>query len=253
MLATPLDVRVREFTVPDRDRASTFLPPPTPSLSPLGNTVTLLSSSVTPLHATTLPMEATYHTDLSRAPTTNGDQTLHVHDSWTRGRWTGVPIRAIIPLPRRTQQAVRSTPLSPSDVRRNAGAHAGTCATSVNDNDNNSDRRLRDDMDSGDDSEENESHAVVVINHEVGCCSYESITAAVGLSSWSFEELRVECYAQSFIARGGKPLPVDKPSLAIPPAFVPRPVPRWTRRSSAQRTGRVLEKQCAKYTTENTY
>ncbi|KAF8840363.1 hypothetical protein BDN67DRAFT_1003049 [Paxillus ammoniavirescens] len=239
MLATPLDVRVREFTVPDRDRASTFLTPPTPSLSPLRNTVTVLSSSVTPLHAT-LPMEATHHTDLSRAPTTNGDQILHVHDSWTRGKWTGVPIRAIIPLPRRTQLALRSAPLSPSDVRHDAGTPTSTFATSesilpparqgvnlnFNDNDNNSDRLLRDDMDSGDDSEENKSHAVVAINHEVGCCSYESITAAVGLSSWSFEELRVECYAQSFIARGGKPLPADKPSLAIPPAFVPRPVPR---------------------------
>ncbi|KIJ05296.1 hypothetical protein PAXINDRAFT_21429 [Paxillus involutus ATCC 200175] len=204
MLATPLDVRVRDFTVPDRDRASTFLPPPTPSLSPLGNTVTLLSSSVTPLHATTLPMEATYHTDLSRAPTTNGDQTLHVHDSWTRGKWTGIPIRATIPLPRRTQLAVtgRSAPLSPSDVRRNAGAHAGTCATSFNDNNNNSDRRLRDDMDSGDDSEENESHAVVVTNHEVGCCSYESITAAVGLSSWSFEVSRVDGFIRNTLVYG---------------------------------------------------
>ncbi|KIK92769.1 hypothetical protein PAXRUDRAFT_34370 [Paxillus rubicundulus Ve08.2h10] len=240
MLATPLDVRVREFAVPDRDRATTvFLPPPTPSLSPLG-TDTLLSSSVTPLHAT-LSMEATYHTNLSRAPTTDANQTRHVHDPWSRGKWTGVPIRAIIPLPRRAQLALRSAPLnqSDSDVRGDAATRtSSTRATSesilpltgqgVNfwDNDNNSDRLLRDDMDSGDDSEENESHAVVAINHEVECCSFESITAAVGLSSWSFEELRVECYAQSFIARGGKPLPVDKPSLAIPPAFVPRPVRR---------------------------
>ncbi|KAG8220489.1 hypothetical protein J3R82DRAFT_3185 [Butyriboletus roseoflavus] len=88
------------------------------------------------------------------------------------------------------------------------------------------------DVDSGDDEDDEEEEEYegrvegYVGRATLWCCSYESITAAEGLSAWSFEELRVECYAQSLVARGTKPPLAVQPALAIPPAFVPRSVPR---------------------------
>lgn len=53
---------------------------------------------------------------------------------------------------------------------------------------------------------------------------YQSITATSGLSQWSFEELRAECYAQSQIATCARPpnVPLGAPLyMIIPPAFRP--------------------------------
>ncbi|KAF8963645.1 hypothetical protein BDZ97DRAFT_1919641 [Flammula alnicola] len=50
----------------------------------------------------------------------------------------------------------------------------------------------------------------------------QSITATPGLSHWSFEELRLECYLQSSVARGCPPTAVDPvatPWAVIPPLF----------------------------------
>jgi len=50
----------------------------------------------------------------------------------------------------------------------------------------------------------------------------QSITAHPALSTRSFEELRVECYAQTFITQGKPPPPVDAvvtPGAVIPPLF----------------------------------
>jgi len=50
----------------------------------------------------------------------------------------------------------------------------------------------------------------------------QSITAQPALSSRSFEELRVECYAQSLVAQGRSPASVDAvatPEAVIPPLF----------------------------------
>lgn len=51
-----------------------------------------------------------------------------------------------------------------------------------------------------------------------------SISATPGLRSWSFEELRTECYLQSRLATGVGPraVPLGAPSwMIIPPAFTP--------------------------------
>ncbi|KAJ3885817.1 hypothetical protein GG344DRAFT_82307 [Lentinula edodes] len=60
---------------------------------------------------------------------------------------------------------------------------------------------------------------------------FQSITATPNLSGGSFEEFRAECYAQSYIATGGPPLPsiplsvnafgVYQPAQSIPPTFQP--------------------------------
>lgn len=53
---------------------------------------------------------------------------------------------------------------------------------------------------------------------------FQSISATPGLQSWSFEELRAECYSQSRLATGVAPRPVSPgaPSwMIIPPAFTP--------------------------------
>ncbi|PPQ92419.1 hypothetical protein CVT25_008640 [Psilocybe cyanescens] len=50
----------------------------------------------------------------------------------------------------------------------------------------------------------------------------QSITATPALKQSSFEELRVECYLQSFIAKGCSPSPVDPiktPWNVIPPMY----------------------------------
>lgn len=54
-----------------------------------------------------------------------------------------------------------------------------------------------------------------------------SISATPGLRSWSFEELRTECYLQSRLATGVAPraVPLGAPSwMIIPPAFTPHKV-----------------------------
>ncbi|KAG2142272.1 uncharacterized protein EDB93DRAFT_1252330 [Suillus bovinus] len=53
---------------------------------------------------------------------------------------------------------------------------------------------------------------------------FQSISATPGLRSWSFEELRTECYSQSRLATGVAPraVPLGAPSwMIIPPAFTP--------------------------------
>ncbi|KAG1851342.1 hypothetical protein DFJ58DRAFT_427026 [Suillus subalutaceus] len=53
---------------------------------------------------------------------------------------------------------------------------------------------------------------------------FQSISATPGLRSWSFEELRTECYSQSRLATGAAPqaVPPGAPSWTIiPPAFTP--------------------------------
>lgn len=53
---------------------------------------------------------------------------------------------------------------------------------------------------------------------------FQSISVTPGLRSWSFEELRTECYSQSRLATGVAPraVPLDAPSwMIIPPAFTP--------------------------------
>ncbi|KAG1879811.1 hypothetical protein F4604DRAFT_534863 [Suillus subluteus] len=53
---------------------------------------------------------------------------------------------------------------------------------------------------------------------------FQSISATPGLRSWSFEELRTECYSQSRLATGAAPqaVPPGAPSwMIIPPAFTP--------------------------------
>ncbi|KAG2123003.1 hypothetical protein BD769DRAFT_951712 [Suillus cothurnatus] len=53
---------------------------------------------------------------------------------------------------------------------------------------------------------------------------FQSISATPGLRSWSFEELRTECYSQSRLATGIAPraVPPGAPSwMIIPPAFTP--------------------------------
>ncbi|KAG2347592.1 hypothetical protein BDR05DRAFT_996686 [Suillus weaverae] len=53
---------------------------------------------------------------------------------------------------------------------------------------------------------------------------FQSISATPGLRSWSFEELRTECYLQSRLATGVAPraVPPGAPSwMIIPPAFTP--------------------------------
>ncbi|KAJ3854599.1 hypothetical protein EV368DRAFT_63151 [Lentinula lateritia] len=60
---------------------------------------------------------------------------------------------------------------------------------------------------------------------------FQSITATPNLSGGSFEEIRAECYAQSYIATGGPPPPsillsvnafgVYQPARSIPPTFQP--------------------------------
>ncbi|KAF9222360.1 hypothetical protein BS17DRAFT_809429 [Gyrodon lividus] len=215
-MTTSVDVQFTDRT------AFKFLPRTSPSLM---GTPSLLSSSVTTLHAhATAPTKTTCDIDLSPTlahgtTTTNADHKTP-HHSWTPGaEWTGAPIRATIPLPHRKLRAGQVAPPVPTTVTRTF-----TFATSVPPAGvNHRDRFLRDHMDSGDE-DNNEGHATNV--NQVECYSYESIVAAAGLSSWSFEELRVECYAQSFIARGTKPAPAVTPSLTIPPAFVPRTVPR---------------------------
>jgi hypothetical protein len=53
---------------------------------------------------------------------------------------------------------------------------------------------------------------------------FQSISVTPGLRSWSFEELRTECYSQSRLATGVAPraVPPGAPSwMIIPPAFTP--------------------------------
>ncbi|KAF9234186.1 hypothetical protein BU15DRAFT_79312 [Melanogaster broomeanus] len=160
--------------------------------------------------------------------TTKDHDAAPLHDScpWTRGKWAGAPIRAIVPLPHR-RLAAQGLHGPTQPVRDAAAATEALC---VNPRVSPVFLEHNTAMDSGDEHEPGHGSRAraacdLDVGH-VGCCSYESITAAEGLSSWSFEELRVECYAQSSIARGTRPPPVNKPSLAIPPAFVPRTVPR---------------------------
>ncbi|TCD62702.1 hypothetical protein EIP91_006527 [Steccherinum ochraceum] len=50
----------------------------------------------------------------------------------------------------------------------------------------------------------------------------QSITCSPELAQYSFEELRVECYAKSYIATSGPPPPADpERGQFIPPAFTP--------------------------------
>ncbi|KAI0079842.1 hypothetical protein K474DRAFT_476781 [Panus rudis PR-1116 ss-1] len=49
----------------------------------------------------------------------------------------------------------------------------------------------------------------------------QSITCTPAWSGHSFEELRTEAYAQSYIATGGPPSPVGLGGIAIPPSFGP--------------------------------
>ncbi|EIW80479.1 hypothetical protein CONPUDRAFT_73594 [Coniophora puteana RWD-64-598 SS2] len=56
---------------------------------------------------------------------------------------------------------------------------------------------------------------------------FQSITATPGPGSWSFEELRHECYAQSRVATGAGPAAITPGApawMVIPPAFAPRAV-----------------------------
>jgi len=56
---------------------------------------------------------------------------------------------------------------------------------------------------------------------------FQSITATPGPGSWSFEELRHECYAQSRVATGTGPAAITPGApawMVIPPAFAPRAV-----------------------------
>ncbi|KAI9573213.1 hypothetical protein HD554DRAFT_2167492 [Boletus coccyginus] len=162
--------------------------------------------------------------------------------SWTNRalanarQWTGAPIRAVVPLPRRKlvvpNQCVQD-PAVAAHINVPASTTTTTTTTAVGPSPPPPPPSLRKttrrsarfrahaDIDCGPEIEEEDGEP-----SESRCCSYESITAAEGLSAWSFEELRVECYAQSLVARGTIPPPVFQPSLAIPPAFVPHIVPR---------------------------
>lgn len=64
----------------------------------------------------------------------------------------------------------------------------------------------------------------VAEEHQDTSDMFQSISATPGLRSWSFEELRSECYSQSRLATGCAPraVPPGAPSwMIIPPAFAP--------------------------------
>ncbi|KAG1900944.1 uncharacterized protein F5891DRAFT_1188046 [Suillus fuscotomentosus] len=73
----------------------------------------------------------------------------------------------------------------------------------------------------------NTSHHMQICTDEVAQDAsdvFQSISATLGLRSWSFEELRTECYSQSRLATGVAPraVPPGAPSwMIIPPAFTP--------------------------------
>ncbi|KAH0828994.1 hypothetical protein J3R83DRAFT_2443 [Lanmaoa asiatica] len=174
-------------------------------------------------------------------PTTDSESECDAFDASTRptnhtlvaSQWTGTPIRAIMPLPRRLKLCANGMQ---SDTTARSVNRCNVSITSTDvvgltrsaahfwdetDMDSGAEHEEEDDKE-GDEGSGEDRDATVTSR----CCSYESITAAEGLSAWSFEELRVECYAQSLVARGTKPPPVVRPALAIPPAFVPRLVLR---------------------------
>ncbi|KAG2153392.1 hypothetical protein DEU56DRAFT_483359 [Suillus clintonianus] len=116
--------------------------------------------------------------------------------------WQGaISKRAMIPLP------VRARAMATGIVR----GHAVT--------------NLADDPSSDDTS--SMSHDMQICTDEVAqdtSSIFQSISATPGLRSWSFEELRTECYSQSRLATGYAPraVPPGAPSwMIIPPAFNP--------------------------------
>lgn len=118
--------------------------------------------------------------------------------------WQGaIPKRAIIPLPTRARAMPTGT----------VQGHAVTClADSISCDDTTT------------------SHHMQICTDEVAqepqdsSAIFQSISATPGLRSWSFEELRTECYSQSRLATGVAPraVPPGAPSwMIIPPAFTP--------------------------------
>jgi hypothetical protein len=118
--------------------------------------------------------------------------------------WQGaIPKRAIVPLPARARAMLTGT----------VQGHAVT--------------RLADHI----------SPDGTIMSHDMQICTdevaqehqdipdiFQSISATPGLRSWSFEELRTECYSQSRLATGIAPraVPPGAPSwMIIPPAFTP--------------------------------
>ncbi|KIJ66146.1 hypothetical protein HYDPIDRAFT_27332 [Hydnomerulius pinastri MD-312] len=145
----------------------------------------------------------------SCASNTDGDYG-YPRTSLKSGLWTGTPIRAIIPLPHRRLRGLAIPPITVRDASPSLGPVPTVGRVDLAE------------MESeGDDCPETSG---VANTRQVDY--YQSITATEGLSSWSFEELRVECYAQSLVATGNTPCPVSQLKHAIPPAFVPRAVCR---------------------------
>ncbi|KAG1740827.1 uncharacterized protein EDB91DRAFT_340692 [Suillus paluster] len=116
--------------------------------------------------------------------------------------WQGaIPKRAIIPLPVR----VRALP---------TGTVQGHTVANLADSTSSNDTSTM-------------SHDMQICTDEVAqehSDVFQSISATPGLRSWSFEELRTECYSQSRLATGCAPraVPPGAPSwMIIPPAFTP--------------------------------
>ncbi|KAG1742489.1 hypothetical protein EDB19DRAFT_1701367 [Suillus lakei] len=119
--------------------------------------------------------------------------------------WQGaIPKRAIIPLPIRA----RARPI---------GTVQGHAVTNLADNPSSDDTSTM-------------SHDMQICTDEVAqehqdtSNIFQSISATPGLRSWSFEELRTECYSQSRLATGCAPRAVPPGAsswMIIPPAFTP--------------------------------
>ncbi|KAG6382108.1 hypothetical protein JVT61DRAFT_751 [Boletus reticuloceps] len=226
-------------------------PSPGPSVPSAPGSFSLFSAGITPVADATHPLTSnagTIHNANANANATlpsdsdcsdaHAYSDTHAHAVVQR-QWTGAPIRAIVPLPRRMRASPHGVAHlnAPTSAWSHSHSHGhshtavGPPTRSIRDDadvDTDSDSEIKIDIvapeeDEDEDEDEDDAEQGRMRSRYY---SYESITATEGLSAWSFEELRVECYGQSLIARGTRPSPMVQPSLAIPPAFVPRVIPR---------------------------
>ncbi|KAH7919089.1 hypothetical protein BV22DRAFT_1041231 [Leucogyrophana mollusca] len=149
-------------------------------------------------------------------------QVLLAERSGSRWRWRGPLIpRAIAPLPTRALATLAGVEIGDNTMK--AISH-DVVPTPLN-----PDMQLEDDVDGClhlDDEDSDIECEYCTLGRKVNV--FQSITATPGVSAWSFEELRAECYSQSLVATGSAPraVPQGAPSwMVIPPAFVARSVP----------------------------